>query len=894
MTLAERFRRFFFAVNEREQPYPWQRRLVECIARDGRWPAAIAMPTGAGKSSVVDVHVFLVAERNRAMQAADGVTRASIGRPPRRLVMVAPRRALVDDQFDRAQRLAARLRRALVEPDPQDEVLSEVAASLLELCSGEQGAREDASPLGVTLLRGGLRLDLDWRLDPGQCQVVCATPQMWGSRLLLRGFGSARAARNLEAGLLGHDTTVVIDEAHLHERLIETASRVAGDGNGPLGLQVVSMSATRMVPGALCLDDEDLRDEGLCRRAKAHKRLIVHEIDDWQRTAPAELAGQAKKLAEEGTVGVFVNTVSMALDVAARLRPDGTVAVVCGRMRPADVEQLRSDHPGLLEARGNPKINYLISTQSLEVGVDLDLPAVVTAVASASALAQRAGRLNRSGGRDSSKLVVVAPSDLAAIAPRDLDKLFAPYKGEEIVAAMRWIESLGGDASPLRISATPLPSPTRPLLPSLTRIELETFAIADEDLSADADVDFYVDEPRDDAERTISIGARSYLHWPEPLVSEMLHAVPPRAHELASFHLGAQLDAVLARGRHAGACWLMREQAGDRTVAPFGSGWRLQPGDVLLVPDGSRVCTNRVIGLTGKRPGAALRDVMADRPDGAPDMVVELSKLEIAPAIAHDETLGSRVARNELAAILQASDARGSAPAAAVLRKHRRLAELEVTWCTGGDANAERGLLVLSPTKNEGTLPSTSLSENVTIDDHCRAVEARLEEIVSRLDVAAHGALGVQRGQLLAAARWHDVGKRHPRFQRRMGAQPGDPPLAKPAPGYKADRGDGWRHEQLSAAYIWAYCGRDPVPTVFGAGHHGYGLSLFTRGPDSLLNGWEDRELAVVEAAHELFGECGRYELERARLVRRLGLHRLSFLEALLRCADIQVSREGH
>jgi CRISPR-associated endonuclease/helicase Cas3 len=894
MTRDERFRRFFSAVNGGKRPYLWQRRLVERIAREGSWPAAIAMPTGAGKSSVVDVHVFLVAERKRAMQGADRTMRASIDRPPRRLVMVAPRRALVDDQFDRAQRLAQQLRSALVEPDQQDEVLSEIAVSLLELCSGEQGAGEDASPLGVTRLRGGVRLDIDWRLDPGQCQVICATPQMWGSRLLLRGFGSARGARNLEAGLLGHDTVAVIDEAHLRERLIETASRVAADGNGPLGLQVVSMSATRTASGALRLGDEDLSDERLRRRVQAHKRLTIHGVEDWQGAAAAEMAERAKQLAGEGTVGAFVNTVSMALDVARRLRLEGTVEVVCGRMRPADVEQLRSDRPGLLDERGNPEVDYLVTTQSLEVGVDLDLPAVVTVVASASALAQRAGRLNRSGSRDSSEFVVLVPSDLAVLTSGEHDKLFAPYRSEEIVAAMQWIETLEGDASPLRISATPLPRPTQSLLPSLTRIELETFAIAGEDLSADADVDFYVEDPGDDAERAIWIGARSHLHWPEPFVSEMLDAAPPRAHELASFRPGGQLGAVLARARDAGTCWLMRGRVGNRIVTPLRASVRLQPGDVVLVPDGSRVCTGRIIGLTGKRPGDMLEDVMADRPDGEPDIVVELAKDEIESVLAQDATLGGRVARNELAAILRASDAQAAAPAAAALRKHKRLNELEITWCNGGDEDAPRGLLVLSPTKNEGALPSISLSEKVTIDDHCKAVETRVEEISSRLDIDAQGALGAEREQLLAAARWHDAGKRHPRFQERMGAQPGDPPLAKPAPGHKADRGESWRHEQLSAAHIWAYCERDVVSTAIGGGHHGHGLSPFTRGPDSLLDGWKDCELAVVEAARELFGDCGRYELERARLLRRLGLHRLSFLEALLRCADMQVSREGH
>ena len=82
--------------------------------------------------------------------------------------------------------------------------------------------------------------------------------------------------------------------------------------------------------------------------------------------------------------------------------------------------------------------------------------------------------------------------------------------------------------------------------------------------------------------------------------------------------------------------------------------------------------------------------------------------------------------------------------------------------------------------------------------------------------------------------------------------------------------------------------------TVGCGGHHGHGLPLFNRGPDAVLDGWDECEQDVVEAVRELFGEYGRYELERARLVGALGLHRLAFLEGLLRCADMQVSIEGH
>lgn len=918
MSLGERFERFFAALNDGRRPYPWQRLLMEEIARTGRWPAAVEMPTGSGKSVVIDIHVFLVAERARArLQAQQGETTA-IARTPRRLVLVAPRRALVENQFERAQRVATQLQQAAKPGGVADAVVRELSEALASLhttegdhtAEGDETRAQDPglAPLGVTQLRGGVQLDRGWRLDPAQCQVICATPQMWGSRLLLRGYRSTRRSRNLETGLLAHDAVTVIDEAHLHERLLETASRIAQDDQGPLGLQVVAMSATRVTAGSARLGADDVADEDLRRRVEATKRISTVAVDDWSKQAVTALVVQAKRLRDEldaepraaGTVGVFVNTVRMALDVVAGL--DGRSAVViCGRMRPADLEEVRSKHPGLLEERGNAKVDYLVATQSLEVGVDLDLPAIVTAVASASALAQRAGRLNRSGRRGHSELVVVVPREqqeaaLAEVAS-EMDEveepgMFRPYRDREIVDAIRWIASLDTDASPRNITATPLPVPHRLQLPALSQAEIETAAMAGDDLAADIDVSFYIDEPLDEESQSISIGARLNLDLPEDLVREVLLAAPPRAHELASFPLRptSPLKALLSKCEH---CWVIRYEKGNIDAHRYeGDGGDLKPGDVLLVPDGSRICTRGAIGLVGTRREEPLEDVMSKRPDGQSDIVVELPWADVNGVCEeHDPTLGSRAARKALAGV---ADAVGATEAAELLGRHRRLNKLAVSWCVGVDN--DQGLLVLRSTEQEGALPGVSLREDraISIDEHSAAVRKRLELIIDKLDVDSCGDLGIPREGLLDAARWHDAGKCHPRFQERMGRREGDPELAKPAPRHIPDRGgDGWRHEQLSAAYAWVWGSRDPYRAVLCAGHHGHGLTRFDRTPSAVLDGWGECEPDVIAALHELFGDCGRYELERLRLVRSLGLHRLAHHEALLRCADIQVSREG-
>ena len=56
------FSDFFEAVHgPGSRPFSWQSDLLEHLVDTGCWPEQIAAPTGAGKSSVVEVHVFATA-----------------------------------------------------------------------------------------------------------------------------------------------------------------------------------------------------------------------------------------------------------------------------------------------------------------------------------------------------------------------------------------------------------------------------------------------------------------------------------------------------------------------------------------------------------------------------------------------------------------------------------------------------------------------------------------------------------------------------------------------------------------------------------------------------------------------------------------------------------------
>ena len=190
--------------------------------------------------------------------------------------------------------------------------------------------------------------------------------------------------------------------------------------------------------------------------------------------------------------------------------------------------------------------------------------------------------------------------------------------------------------------------------------------------------------------------------------------------------------------------------------------------------------------------------------------------------------------------------------------------------------------------RDASAAPRIVPDELVHLEQHARDVQVRLEQILGVLGFAE---AELPSRRLLHAALAHDAGKVHPRFQRLMGT--GDEVLAKPRPGHRPDRGDGWRHEQLSAAFVAAQCAGDPVSVALVAAHHGHGRPLFTRQADELLDGWDGCAADVREWVAYLYGEGAGYEELRARAQGERGVPGLCWLEALSCCADRQVSAEG-
>jgi CRISPR-associated endonuclease/helicase Cas3 len=427
------FATFFTEVYD-VPPFPWQNRLLEQVAAQGRWPDLLDLPTGSGKTAALDIAVF-----HLALEAAVGLAR----RAPLRIAFVVDRRLVVDDAFDRAKKLVERLSTA------ETPIVRRVAEALRKF------GGDKAPPLIAQRLRGGVPLEDDWVRTPCQPTILCSTVDQVGSRLLFRGYGVSPAMAPIHAGLLGSDCLLLLDEAHLAEPLRQTVQAIAslpslrGPDARPVQVAMLSATAANVAGESFTLAEDDRAAPGLARRLVASKLATLKRIEGKRQDAIAlEAVRAVETLLQSGAtapaVGVVVNRVARAREVFETLRADNVndwqIELLIGPARAADRDEvaqtLRPVKTGTNQEPRLPKPLLIIATQTIEAGVDLDLDGLVTEAAALDALRQRFGRLNR-GGRAITPYAAI----LAAVA--DL-KPGDPVYGDAIGATWK---ALGGDGA---------------------------------------------------------------------------------------------------------------------------------------------------------------------------------------------------------------------------------------------------------------------------------------------------------------------------------------------------------------------------------------------------------------------------------------------------------------
>lgn len=386
-------------------PFPWQQTLLKRLL-DGLEVGVLDIPTGLGKTSVMAI--WLVA---RAMGA----------KVPRRMAYVVDRRAVVDQASDVALEL-----RAFVEQNHQFK-------ERLQL-----GDR----PLPISTLRGQHVDNREWQNDPSSPAIIVGTVDMVGSRLLFEGYGVSRKMRSYHAGLLGADTLVVLDEAHLvppFEKLLEAIAE-GQQCYGPRKnshrlivppLNLLSLSATGRASDRplLGLEDDDFEHPVVVQRLSAEKRVSLAELSEDEQLTEF-LAKAAWELADNGRrterIIIFCDKRKDAEAVKAEIekfaKGDARRGLPAEEIEPPELfvggrrvferEQAAQKLKELGFIAGtstaSKSCRFLIATSAGEVGVDLDADHMVCDLVTWERMIQRMGRVNRRGGVGRVAEVIVA------------------------------------------------------------------------------------------------------------------------------------------------------------------------------------------------------------------------------------------------------------------------------------------------------------------------------------------------------------------------------------------------------------------------------------------------------------------------------------------------------
>jgi CRISPR-associated endonuclease/helicase Cas3 len=331
----------------------------------------------------------------------------------------------------------------------------------------------------------------DWLEDPGAPAIIVGTVDMIGSRLLFEGYGVTRKMRPYHAALLGCDSLVVLDEAHLvppFEHLLEAVA----NGRARFGpresastmevppLRLLALSATGREHGVagqtFQLGAADHHHPEVRRRLRGLKRLCLRDLSPKADLAQA-LADESWRLVggdAPGTCVVFGS--SRAVVEKAKAIVDGLAKPPKGTKRPLvetellvgsrreherdlglgrlselgfaagegqDAEQRTTEHESVEPARGA----ILFATSAGEVGVDLDAGHMVCDLVAWERMVQRLGRVNRRG-RSESEIVVMVPIE-------DKEPAVVPGQGDVLASSVRAVlealppfdDAVGFDAS---------------------------------------------------------------------------------------------------------------------------------------------------------------------------------------------------------------------------------------------------------------------------------------------------------------------------------------------------------------------------------------------------------------------------------------------------------------
>ena len=925
---GEDFAAFFQDVHG-YAPFPWQQRLTDQVLTNGEWPKVIDLPTGTGKTAVLDTAVFAIAVRPDIS--------------PRRVVFVIDRRIVVDQVHQRAQRIKQRIEESAT------DVLLSVKSRLQSVSDGEL--------LGVAALRGGIPVEDKWAERPDQPWVMVSTVDQFGSRLLFRGYGVTKRMRPIHAGLTGNDCLVILDEVHLSVPFAETLAQVArlDSGGLPRRFHVVEMSATPSSASALRfkLDSEDLACPEICRRVKAAKEAKLVSVPKPEaipaavvriiKSSSGKAGRQTNMLREETTgrsIGVVVNRVRTARETHRVLEEAGFSAhLLTGRMRPLDkIEALDQIGPAV-EPESNERptgLTVVVATQAIEVGADFSFNALITECAAVDSLRQRFGRLDRRGADHQftgqpARAWIIGPKSVVNAKTSDYiysdaikvtwQELSRRFKKGPIDVGPRSLQDFPMDAIAPRSKA-----------PLLLKTHMDAWTQTNPEPLAQPLIEWFLHGLQEERTSDVSIVWR----WDRSL--ETLKLIPPRQAEFLPVPIAAAkawlsganeidvTDTVQTFGKADGSLQFQNMASAKE----HGNGWirwrgvedsstgstnveEIKPGDVIIV-DPRR--GGLWMGTWDPHSQAQVEDLgdaaqMAYGKRATLRLDARLSYVD-APPSPNDESGTDEPARKRVEDWLNEQlEASADLPAwfAETLQRLSSNPVIDIDRNENYYILTERHAHTNKPVIDVATMDgsdeaSSMIGTGVTLSSHLEGVGGRAGSIAERLGLPSDLV-----GDLRLAGRLHDVGKVDKRFQSRLvGDDPVDlamqeTPLAKSLPGVRPGKAypRGMRHELASVALVESNAdvldmASDPELVLHLVGtHHGYGRPLPPVIEDDMPQNLSYPFDGHLMRASSDLGQ-GSFALEMAdrfwRLVKRYGYHGLAWLEAIVRLADHQQSAD--
>lgn len=906
--LTARYGAFVNLTHEGRVPYRWQTRLMLHVAQSGHWPNRVCAPTGAGKTCVIGIHVFL-----NACAGMDRFKDTPLMRLPRRLALTVNRRTLVDSQYGEAENL----RRYMVE----DSALDEYRQGLESRSGGFTPA------LIVAELRGGVTPPREWRYHPTACAILCATPDMFGSRLLFRGYGTSRTMRGMEAGLLAYDTILVADEAHLSRQLLLTArqvERIESYADHPTSrmvtpLQVVETTATPTGEDdgdSIGVTPADLNDEPRLNAILNARKPFTVELADSEKQQVGRIVEETVKhireCEDESVVGVILNTVKKAETVArlvskqcAKLDMQRPILTLVGPMRGVDKNRIGRLLSHLDETNDDTPC-CIIGTQTLEVGVDADFSHMVTEPASASTLLQRAGRVNRHGLYEDPSISIIGVNTIG-MSDGMMEKTCRPYKTHDVKTAIEWLDHLNGNINPMSVKLDPPEqTPERPILERLEQWNVENLSHTDETLCAQSDdpnllqgmesVDIWLRDSLSD-EFDMNLMVR-HLPDDDALAMQLLEAMPPSDDELFPLYYRSNVERAAELGNRA----FVYHADSRPHVALYEKDMDVRPGDTLIIDD--------TVPLFTQLPDGAL----LFSPDGntpGDDVSDQAEKTFHAIRSSDLPNLDSMFEQVE-----QEQDETGTAFQSIMQATQFDSPDASLVW-HGRDMDGTIWLVVSTARQADQEIKSThtatyllggGMAENRS-EGHQDHVADRAQRFASTVGLDAQTSM-----TLYYAGLHHDEGKKDMRFQTLLhdGVTPTGEPWAKSRTRIpllkerrlRAQLGlEGWRHEQLSVACFLNECDTNPqlsdMPTpmrgmiarLIGTSH-GHGRSMFMQDSRQLTHGQSTSDARLNDTIVSLY-DTGTWQTLMEDTSQQAGYWGAAYLEALLRAADITCSKEG-